>query len=252
MAAGTQDHLARAKEYIAQGDSYYAKAADEIIAAQKEDPTLSNVEIARRIGRNESWVRRLVQARTISPPEASGEGFKVDWERGSHATAEEIEKGAKKILADPTRAKGLAPSFAKAMEDAEVAQAVSSESSLGALKNVDAAASTEVFMRKRAAQTPPPADAASRKLGGVGPAEVSEEIFQMSLEPRVDRVEATLRSLKTHVEIKGAHLALTDVGEFDALDERMREIGVLFTFMLDAVDDAKRAKLANEAEGASR
>lgn len=249
MAAGTQDHLARAKEYIAQGDNYYAKAADEIIAARQADPGLSYAAIGARVGKGETWCKDLVRSRTNGRPDAE---FKVEWHRGQHATTEEIDKGVKKALADPAKAKGLAPSIAKAMEDAEVAQAVSAESSLDALRNVDAAATTEVYMRKRAAETPPPADAASRKLGGIGPNAMSDAIFRMALEPRLTQVEGALQSLKTHVEIRGAHLALTDVGEFGVLDERMREIGVLVAFMMDAVDDAKRAKLANEAEGAQR
>lgn len=63
-------HLAAAVEYIAvaeSGDaekSAYEHAADEIIAAQAEDSTLSNVEIGRRVGKSRDWVRLLVQWRT--------------------------------------------------------------------------------------------------------------------------------------------------------------------------------------------
>lgn len=246
MALRRKDHLARAKEYIAEGDSYYAKAAIEIRAAFAEGA--SWVAIAQAVGKSETWVRRLA----ASPETETEQGFRVDWERGSHATAAEIDAGVQKALADPAKAKALAPSIAKAMEDAEVAQAVSTESSMGALRNVDAAATTEVYMRTRAGRTAPPADAASRSLGGIGPAAMSDQIHDMALEPRLTRVEGALGFLKTHVEIRGAHLPLTEVEEFDKLDERMTEMGALFAFMLDAVEDAKRAKLANETEGASR
>lgn len=60
----TTDHLAKAKEYIAKGEGYYRKAADEIIAAKQADSTLSNRAIGERIGKSRDWVRLLVQART--------------------------------------------------------------------------------------------------------------------------------------------------------------------------------------------
>lgn len=53
-------HLAKARDYLTKGDSWYRKAADEIIAAQKADPTLTNVEIGKQFGRSEHWVRKIV------------------------------------------------------------------------------------------------------------------------------------------------------------------------------------------------
>jgi hypothetical protein len=250
MALRRKDHLARAKEYIAQGDNCYLKAADEIAAWLGEDSARTQRQAAEIIGHHVSTVNRLLLLRRNNRDDSSQ--TTPDWGRGSHATTEEIEQGVKKALADPAKAKSLAPSIAKAMEDPEVAQAVSTESSLGALRNVDAAATTEVYMRQRGGRTQPPADAASRSLGGVGPAAMSDQIFGMALEPHLTRIEGALASLKTHVGIKGAHLPLTEVEEFDKLAERMAAMGALFAFMLDAVEDAKRAKLANETEGASR
>jgi hypothetical protein len=223
--------------------AFWLGQQNRLKAIREADPGLGLRKIGDLVGKGPSWVKDVLNCPSGSTP---------TWTRGTHGTKAEIDAGVKKALADPARAKEFAPSIAKAMEDAEVAQAVSAESSLDALRNVDAAASTEVYMRKRAAETPPPADAASHSLGGLGPHGMSDAIFRMALEPRVDRVEGALRSLKTHVEIRGAHLALTDVGEFGVLDERMREIGKLVAFMMDAIDDAKRAKLANEAEGAQR
>ena len=88
-----EGHLAKAEGYLAKGDAWYAKAADEIIAAQKADTTLSNREIAARFDKGEKWVRSLVQWRTTSSPETP-----IDWGRGSHATAAEIQAGAEKLL----------------------------------------------------------------------------------------------------------------------------------------------------------
>jgi hypothetical protein len=253
MALRRKDHLARAKEYIAEGDNYYAKAADEIIAAMDEDADLSWTVVAARVGMSDRWCRRLVtQRRDHLVAGDPAHQFKVDWERGSHATTEEVERGVQKALADPTKAKALAPSIAKAMETPEVAQAVSAQSSREALTNTSIAASTESYMRRRAAETPPPADAASRSLGGIGPAAMSDQIHSMSLEPYITRVSHALASLRTHVGIRGAHLALTDVDEFASLDEEVRKAGEDFAFMLDSIDAAKAAKLANEAEGQKR
>ena len=53
------------------------------------------------------------------------------------------------------------------------------------------------------------------------------------------------------MQARGANL-LTDVDEFDDLDERVQEMSELFAFMLDAIDIAKKTKLANEQEGAAR
>lgn len=58
------DHLALAREYIAKGEDFYRRAADEIAAAMGEDPTLSYRRIAEVVGRSERWVGTLVQWRT--------------------------------------------------------------------------------------------------------------------------------------------------------------------------------------------
>lgn len=65
------DHLAKAKDYIAKGEDYYRKAAEEIFAERNESDT-SWREIGRRVGRDESWCRRLVQWYTNAAGAASG------------------------------------------------------------------------------------------------------------------------------------------------------------------------------------
>src|SRR4029077_9752078 len=110
----------------------------------------------------------------------------VDWQRGSHGTAAEIEAGARRLIAE--KPAEVASEIARAMEDPEVAQAVAAEASPKALGNVDIAASTESYMRKRAATKPPPADAASRQLGGIGPAAMAEKIHNESMEPAITRI----------------------------------------------------------------
>jgi hypothetical protein len=56
-----EDHLRRARGYVALGDEYYQKAVNEILSAKAENPSLSNREIARQIGRDEKWVRNLLK-----------------------------------------------------------------------------------------------------------------------------------------------------------------------------------------------
>jgi hypothetical protein len=93
MNQAARKHLDRAKDLIERGESYYRKAAEEIIAAQKADPTLSNREIGEWFGRGKDWVRNLVLWHTNGEPDRP-----IDWRRGSHGTANEIRAGAKKLL----------------------------------------------------------------------------------------------------------------------------------------------------------
>lgn len=107
------DHLANAREYIAKGDDYYGKAADEILAAQAEDPTLGYREIGERIGRSHQWCRRLVQSRT-SVTRADDEPLVVDWQSGSNKR----DEVAAKVLKDPEQRKQVIASMpAEALDD---------------------------------------------------------------------------------------------------------------------------------------
>jgi hypothetical protein len=53
-------HLAKAKDYVARGEEFYRKAAEEIVAAQEADPTLGQREIAESLGRSKTWVQEVV------------------------------------------------------------------------------------------------------------------------------------------------------------------------------------------------
>lgn len=70
MNRSAESHLAKAEKLLAKGDDYYGKAADEIIAAQKADPTLSNRQVGDRFGRHHSWVAKLVTWRTSGASDA--------------------------------------------------------------------------------------------------------------------------------------------------------------------------------------
>lgn len=90
-----QDHLARAKDYIAKGEGYYRKAAEEIVAAMEADPTLSQREIGRRLGRDQKWVARLVRWSTSADRDTSTPFHSPTLERARNKSE------AKKALRDP-------------------------------------------------------------------------------------------------------------------------------------------------------
>lgn len=90
----TTDHLARARDYIAKGDDYHRKAAEEIVAAKEARPELTWVEIGRSLNRSESWVRRLVAARNDFLK--TGE-FQVSQDSGSNKR----DEVARKVLRNP-------------------------------------------------------------------------------------------------------------------------------------------------------
>jgi len=99
MNRAAEQHLAKAEGYFAKGNAWYAKAADEIIAAKEADTTLGNREIGVWFKKSDRWVRTIVTWRTTASPETP-----VDWERGSHATTAEIKTGAEKLLRDAPEA----------------------------------------------------------------------------------------------------------------------------------------------------
>lgn len=91
------DHLAKARDYLARGEEFYARAADEIIAAQKADPTLGYREIGARLDRSEKWARMLVRWRTSAedPPPSP---FGGEVENGAR-----YDRQARTALKDPDR-----------------------------------------------------------------------------------------------------------------------------------------------------
>jgi hypothetical protein len=64
MNKSAEKHLAKAGDFLEKGESFYHKAAGEIVAAQRADSTLSNREIGEQFGRSKEWVRQLVQWHT--------------------------------------------------------------------------------------------------------------------------------------------------------------------------------------------
>lgn len=60
MNREAEKHLDKAEKLFAKGDSYYAQAADEIVAAQGADSTLTNGEVGKRLGKSDTWVGRVL------------------------------------------------------------------------------------------------------------------------------------------------------------------------------------------------
>jgi hypothetical protein len=155
------------------------------------------------------------------------------------------------LRTDPIKVAG---DIAKAMENPEVAQAVAAAADDTALTNVDIATSTETYLRRKReeAKHQPPDDAASHRLGGTGPVELSQRIHDESMEPRLHSLYSTAKSCENQMHKYGFRMALTDLGEFDQERERLTEVGKLVALFLDELDAADDAKKANETEGASR
>jgi len=103
MNRAAEKHLTKAETHLARGNEFYAKAADEIIAAKAADTSLSNKEIGQWFGYSGDWARSLVAWRTSGddrPTPRSGSRVSQDPGQGVRettktlrsATAETIEE----------------------------------------------------------------------------------------------------------------------------------------------------------------
>lgn len=84
MNTAAQRHLDKAAGYVAKGEGWYRKAAEEIIAAQQSDPALSNREIGKFFGKGDRWVRVLVRWSTT----ASSDDAPLPYSRSTDPTVE--------------------------------------------------------------------------------------------------------------------------------------------------------------------
>jgi transposase len=88
-----EQHLAKAREYVARGEEFYRKAAEEIVAAMQDDPTLSSRQIAELLGRSKTWVNDLVRWDTS--------GREADTPYGGHKQRNE-KSATQRMLRDAT------------------------------------------------------------------------------------------------------------------------------------------------------
>lgn len=132
MSRDSVDHLERAKVYIGKGEEYYRRAAEEILAAMNEDPTLSYREVAAAIGRDKSWVHKIVQWSTSVVDDNCPTPFSE-----AAGKPNRDESGAKKMIrerpefvaeaiakADPETQRKIAAAIVKAEPEAPLADAV--------------------------------------------------------------------------------------------------------------------------------
>ena len=113
-------HLEAAAGFIAVAESgdakreAYVKAADEIIAAQAEAPTLTQAQIGERLGKGSHWVGTLLAWRkdparsAQTMPFARGEHQQRYVERKVPTRHEDRVEMATKLLSDPQVAKTVA------------------------------------------------------------------------------------------------------------------------------------------------
>jgi hypothetical protein len=93
-----EQRLDLAKDLIEKGEEFYARAADQIIAARKADPQLGYREIANVVGHGISWCSDLVQWRTsVLDPERETPAPATPW-AGTYE--ERLDRGTRRTLKD--------------------------------------------------------------------------------------------------------------------------------------------------------
>ena len=95
------DHISLAREYIAKGEEYYAKAANEIAAWLAEDSSRTQRQVADLLGRSAGWVNGLVRWRT-SVQDTEQDSPASPW---ANTYEERIERAGKQALRDPEQRK---------------------------------------------------------------------------------------------------------------------------------------------------
>lgn len=123
------DHLARAKDYIARGEDYYRKAAQEIVAAMEADPTLSYRKVGEQLGHDRTWVARLVKWSTSVSPAHGPFGGPDARNQKDASAARKVARENPKALVDAITA---APAKAQRKIADELVRSSSTERSLRA------------------------------------------------------------------------------------------------------------------------
>jgi hypothetical protein len=121
MNREAQRHLDKAKSYIEKGDQFHRRAADEIIAAMKADPSLTQVQVGEWFGYSGKWVSDLVSWRTNE----KGSSTKLYGGR-ELADKKDLEKARRQAEQGP--AEEIAEVVRKAIKRPEVREAVARQS----------------------------------------------------------------------------------------------------------------------------
>ena len=75
MNTSAEKHLAKAVEYAAKGEEYYRKTAEEILAAQAADPTLTQRQAGKVMGRSETWISEILSSFRRAEAPYSGSAY---------------------------------------------------------------------------------------------------------------------------------------------------------------------------------
>jgi hypothetical protein len=180
------DHLAKAKQYIAKGDEYYAKAADELAAWLAEDEGRTQLQAADAIGKSEAWVNRVLRARRTGEP--------VDHGSGSNKR----DEVAAKVLADPVQRRQVL----RDLEPEQIEQVIDEANEVA----------VERARAKRAEQDTTPRPPTARDLTGGEPFDPSADWA----DTLILRVDTNTRALENHVKQRG--LWIGSLGEIEALE----------------------------------
>jgi hypothetical protein len=183
-------HLDKARDYIARGEDYYRRAADEIVAAMADDPTLGYGRVATTLGKSEKWCRQIVQWSTNpeGPPSPFG---------GEQENQARYERHEKTILTDPER-RQRALSHLDASTRAELAKEILRDHTVTEIAHDDtefAAAVSGASSRIQAKQSDA-TDARRRVRDGLDADELSfEKVKQAVREGRYGDAERLLASV---------------------------------------------------------
>lgn len=92
MNKSAERHLAKAAGYVAKGEEFYRKAAEEIVAAREADPALTQRQIGERFGRTQHWVSYLLK--WYQDPDTQGSVFSTDTPRRKADHAKQVLREA--------------------------------------------------------------------------------------------------------------------------------------------------------------
>ena len=197
------DHISLAREYIAKGEEFYAKAADEIIAAFDEGAGYA--AIARGLSRSETWVRDLAAWRRtgLESPNPQDPGPSTPY-AGQYE--ERMDRAARTALKDPEQRKQVISSLS-----AEQIEDVIAEAQTVAVERVHA--------QRAEHDTTPKTPTAGDLMGGErwDPSESWSDTLLI-------RCNRNLRELSAHVQRWGfvlGSMPVEDAYEYIAETERL-------------------------------
>lgn len=209
-------HLVKAKEFIAKGDDFYAKAADEIQAWLDEDASRTHVQAAEIIGKGRQWVSTLLAARA----ECDGKVTQVNWRSGPN----DQPSAARRVLRDPEQRRQVLAS----LSHGEIEQVVT-EANEVAIERIRAQRDEQSTDRK---------PNAGDLMGGdrFDPAESWADA-------QIVRINERAHTMRQHVEKWGLVLgSLSEQDAFDYLQASERDIAEVRVQLQERIADRSRTE----------